>query len=161
MSSKRNEVVKAHYEQNFDHLCKQYSFRSGGPHDAEDVVQDAYKWALHYWHDDIKDFNKWFSVILNNSWKDYRAAERAKGMCIVNDEQLMEVAVDGERLNNKLLCREVVGMIGAEPPAIKEVLQLYFISGYTPRDISKVVDQNSSEIRKAVFNFKQKVGGLL
>lgn len=63
-------IIEIHYRENFNRLVHQLSGRSGGWHNSQDVIQDAYMRAWQYFDTfdkDTGDFEAWFNSILHNS----------------------------------------------------------------------------------------------
>jgi RNA polymerase sigma factor (sigma-70 family) len=73
-------TLEDHYIKNCQKLIKRLSYKAGTVWAAEDCVHEAYARAIRYIEscDNDKDFNKWFTTILNNVLIDYKNAERGQ-----------------------------------------------------------------------------------
>lgn len=134
-------LIANHFEKNFDTLVKKVSGRAGGAYNAEDVVQEAYARALKYsdaFNEKYASFDTWFATILNNSLKDFKKDERHSGTFveleehhIFSDEDENYILALAERLSEEV--EDQKGDVG-------QVLNMYFLLGYTRRDIRKVTE---------------------
>jgi RNA polymerase sigma factor (sigma-70 family) len=71
-------TLEDHYIKNCQKLIKRLSYKAGTVWAAEDCVHEAYARAIRYIEscDNDKDFNKWFTTILNNVLIDYKNIQR-------------------------------------------------------------------------------------
>lgn len=68
--------IDEHYRKHRDLLVKKLSGYSEGPHDGQDVVNEAYLRAMVYWHEGIDDFDKWFGGVMFNVLRDFKKDSR-------------------------------------------------------------------------------------
>ena len=80
-----HKQIENHYKENYGRILKRMTFRAGGIHQAEDIVQEAYCRALKYYSElKVEEFDRWFSMILNNAYNDYKRDEI--GLSYIEDE---------------------------------------------------------------------------
>lgn len=148
-------VLEQHYVSNSPRFVKSISNRLRGDlHSAEDVVQEAYCRALQYL-DSCKseeEFPKWFSTILNRSFKDWKKDRRESPLTVEIKEEHLSTGKDF--LEKYKICEEIAGDINNLKEPQKEVCTLYFLKGYTPIDIAKVMDINYNTLKKSISRFK-------
>lgn len=147
-------VLEEYYSLNFDNLCKQLGRLFPNFQDSEDCVQEAFSRALKYldsYNPERAGFDKWFTSILNNSIRDKRKEIRMKGMTqeVVEEDSY----VDDGTMSEMDLHRYLKGYKGKT----REVLKLYFISGYKPKDICAVLDMSREAVKQTLFRFKKKI----
>jgi RNA polymerase sigma factor (sigma-70 family) len=153
-----NETIDEHYRKNFNNLVKKLSYRAGTEWDAADAIHDAYERALKYFpsfNPDKSPFNLWFSRILSNALKD----QYAKNMGRYNDLEFDEEIVDGtpcEHVPRKMK-EEIEARIDNRKPHISEILTLYFVNGYTARDISRMVESSHVAVNQTIFRFREEL----
>lgn len=160
----RNLILGRFFENNYNELIKRVSFRAGSPENAEDIVQEAFVRALKYWNSydpEKKELGAWFNSILNNALRAFKKDERLYGMC----DEFNEEEVDGVVLSQtKSGLRKFIDRAIAERPSnVADVLHLYFVLGYKPREIVEVTDADAAFVSRMVYNFreelKEKIGG--
>ena len=130
---------------------------AGGKHNAEDVVQDAFCNALTYWdsYDEDSPFANWFGRILQNCLKKSNRDVRNLGMALdVREEDLVTWSPDPFML---AVIDEIRADVEKLPEDKREVINLSFFNGYSPKDISEVVEMNISSIWKVISLFRREV----
>ncbi|MNY46681.1 hypothetical protein D3C86_1818840 [compost metagenome] len=77
------------------------------------------------------------------------------GMC----DELDEEAIEGEPMLEieRDMLDKAEELINNKPDHIAEVLRLYYLFGYKPREIAEVLDLKDSNIRMTVMRFKEDV----
>lgn len=153
-----NATIREHYEQNFNNLVKKLSFRAGTQWDAEDAIHDAYERALKYFpsfNPAKSAFTVWFSRILVNALKD----QFSKNMGRSNDLEFDEEIADGTPCEHypRKMYDEIVGRIEGRREHIAEILNLYFVNGYTARDISRMVESSHVAVSQTIFRFREEL----
>ena len=148
------DELTEHYLEHHDHLVKRVSYRVGGIHNAEDVVQEAYARAMQYYksfNPERSDLERWFSTILINATKDLKRQERMDGM--VADEDVTDTA-DMTAYTNELL-----GLVRKEmehaPPGATDALELYYIWGYTAKEVAEQTDHTHYSVKGLVKRFRE------
>lgn len=145
--------LEEYYAENFDTLVKRYANRSGSVQNAEDVVQEAFARALKYLptFDGKKPLENWFSRILQNSFREFRIAERNYGMNMTNEDAEVPCPIC---LENKRLVHDVKEYIKKEMPKDEqEILILYYIRGYGFQDIVRITDEKYRRVNYVVYKF--------
>ncbi|QVJ12717.1 hypothetical protein [Pseudomonas phage PSA11] len=156
----RNLIMGRFFKNNYNELVKRVSFRAGTPENAEDIVQEAFARALKYWNSydpERKELGAWFNSILNNALRDFKRDERRYGMC----EEFDEEEVDGVVLSQTEsgLRKFIDRAIAERPSNVADVLHLYFILGYKPREIVEVTDADAAFVSRMVYNFREELKG--
>lgn len=154
----RNKTLGEFYLKNYRMFCKRVSNRAGGGYNAEDVVQEAFSRALLYWssfNPEYKALGAWFNTILNNTLKDFTQAERMIGMSMEFDEELHEGI--GMSQTSAHTMKRIKHMINGKRDGTKECLTLYFLNGYTCKEVCHVTDMKPKAVSMAVLRFKQEV----
>ena len=146
-------LILEYYEENFDRLVKKISYRVGGHHNGEDVVQEAFARAIKYKHTFRavpEEFERWFTTILNNATRDFKKEDRRGGMTSDAYES-EELDLD---MNRERLAREVRQEMTKLKPDHATILDMFY-SGHTAKEITEVVDTSVPNIRKIVYRFKE------
>lgn len=148
--------IEQHYRDNFSTLVKKYSRSMGSVHSAEDVVQEAYYRALKYGSTyNGTNFDGWFGRILINSLRDFKAAERGRGIEQEADEQTLGT-ISEQGLDAKTI-KEIKELISTKSVQHREILNLYFIHGYKLRDILAIVDMKRKTVDQCLQRFKKEL----
>jgi len=153
-----NKQLERFYKTNYLTLIKRVSHRAGGPYNAEDVVQEAFVRALKYWgafEPDKKELGAWFHTILNNALKDFKRQELMYGMCLEFDEELY-TGKEMAHVDQDVLAK-VAKLIEEKRDGTSDILSLYYLRGYKPREIAEILDINNKAIRMAVWRFKDEM----
>ncbi len=151
------DIVEEHYRKNRNAIIKKISFKAGSPQDAEDIVQEAYTRALTYIHaynPNEFQFERWFSRLFQNVWKDFLEVKYQRGhpeevdekdyVCLKfesNASQLMELVYDE--------------IFNTENQDHREILTLYLIYGYKLKDVSNIMGMRSGTVNQVLFRFKE------
>jgi RNA polymerase sigma-70 factor (ECF subfamily) len=152
--NKKQQILQQYYKENWGSLVKGAGGPFDTPQDGEDVVQEAFTRALTYidtFNPDKGNFEGWFRRILQNTMKDHLREKRLKGMSDSEEELEDEVSLD-----NDALCSEVAKEINNKRQPARDILTMYFLLGYTPKDISKSLNLKSKTVRQAIWRFKNK-----
>lgn len=147
------EIIREHYEENFNLYVKRFDGRAGGVMNAEDIVQEAYTRALRYsdsFKPDIHEFGPWFGTILNNCFKDFKAAERPTGPPA--EEEGGETADDLHYQRTQV--KAITDAIEMFDQPRRDILYLWYIKQYSRADIHKVMDVSKNTIKTVVRRFK-------
>lgn len=117
--------------------------------DAEDIVQHAFLKALETAEGTIREFKPWLFRVCRNEWlRMIRKRKRED----VDEEKALEKAVDSAPLPEGELIREeeyraLYRELMALSPEKREVLELYYFSDCSIREIAKVVDRTESNVK--------------
>lgn len=149
-------VIEAHYKENYQRLMKRLTFRCGTQWDAEDVLQEAYARCLKYFKPEyVKNFNNWFTSVLNNTIRDHKAADR--GSLVVSFEEEEVEGLPCTQYPDRVSI-EIAALINSKPKQQAEVLNLYFQQGYTAKDIGQVVENISyAAAHQMITRFKKEL----
>ncbi len=145
--------IEEHYRVNRNRIVKRYTKFAGTKEAAEDIVQEAYYRALRYkdsYNSDSK-FETWFSRILKNVLNHYKNVEKGGSY-----EEFDEEVVEGIEFcgYNRVLLEQIRNEIFSYGDDSQEVLSLYFKWGYSPREISQIVDMKYKAIEQSIYRFK-------
>lgn len=151
-----NEVIEAHYKENYRKLCLIYRFRCNDETACEDVVQEAYYRAIKYFdnYDNTKDFNAWFYRIIGNAFNDWRNEER--GVIKEEFEEQHEEGIPCSFYKERVV-KEINSRIDEMKDNQKEVLSLYFRKGYGPTDIAAITPNTRHAVMMMITRFKKEL----
>lgn len=153
-----SELIENHYKENYNRILKRMAFRAGGIHQAEDIVQEAYARALKYHNNHkIDEFDKWFSMVLNNAFNDYMRDEIGLSYIEDDDEPLGLVECG---LVTSQTRREVYDIISTKSVVQQEVLNLHLRQGYSPTDIANTTSHSYANVHKIIQRFKNELSTL-
>lgn len=150
-------VIEEYYSNNFEELVKRYHNRAGGRENSEDIVQEAFARALQYFptFDGRVPFENWFSRILQNSFRQFKTDEKNYGMNMSNEDADVPCPVC---LENKRLVHDVKQYImNSSPKNEREILQLYYIKGYSFQDIVRITDEKYRRVNYVVYKFNDTI----
>lgn len=150
------KVIEEHYQKNFGMLCKRYARSTGSDAQAEDIVHDAYERAMKYYgsYDGSKEFERWFSLILRNSYRNYLRQEHGQPT-----EPLDEFVLEGVECDGLIrrIWKEVEGFIEEANPRHVEILTLHYLKDYPITDISYITENTLSNCTQVVSRFRKKI----
>lgn len=153
-----NSVIEQHYRENFNKLVKRMAFRVGEEWGSQDVVHEAYARALRYIDSfDGRDFNRWFTTILNNCLREHKNNEKG-----LTHQSFDEDDVDGTPCTHypDRVIQEISDLIDTKSVAQIEVLSLHFKQGYSARDISKITEHQYNAVFKMIMRFRNELRDL-
>jgi len=135
---------------------KRFERSAGSTAIAEDVVHTAFERAMKYIdaYDGEQELERWFSLILRNSYRDFMKAERGQPTELFDEFEIQGAECDG------LIRRiwfEVNELIDNSNPVHKEILTLHYLQEYTVTDISRFTDHSLSNCAQVVSRFRKKV----
>lgn len=155
-----NDIVEQHYNDNIRRL-RNSLYRNCG--DAtEDIIHNAYERVLRYQSafKPDKDFNTWFTTILRNCIIDHKREEKGRV-----EPQLPQELDEFDHIGGTCsgvvdkIWKEVNQLISQESEEHQEVLELYFILGYSYHDISKLTRYSYFNAYRVINTFKKKLVG--
>ncbi len=153
------KLVEIHYRKNFKKFVNITRGRAGSYHNAEDVVQEAFTRACKYhasYNPAITDFDAWFSRILENSLRTHTKDRRAQGMVHDSKNNHLITGTMADSFLRRFLS-EINDDIALLSEGKQEVVNLNFFMGYTPMDISKIVNVNVGAIRTLLHRFREEL----
>lgn len=122
---------------------------------AEDAIHLACERALR-WHssfDGTKSFDKWFYSILNNAVFSIINEERRGGVKVEYKEEF-DLGYKPDKMSFDIV-RKVEALIDELDSPKRDVARLYFLQGYTPRDICQIVDMSNNAIRQFIKRYRK------
>ncbi|NOQ73261.1 MAG: sigma-70 family RNA polymerase sigma factor [Crocinitomix sp.] len=139
-------MIEEFYRNNFDKQVKKIRYIIGSHSSAEDVVQEAYRRAVKYqssYREEMGELSTWFNSILYNSMKDWQTQDRDKGIVKkpLSDDIVEELTYIVENEHIGFIEKEIEGVLG--DGRVQSVLYLWFILGYSAKEISQVVNSMS------------------
>ena len=150
--------IESHYKENHQKLIKRMSFRAGTQWDGEDIVQEAYARAIKYGYTHrTEDFDKWFSMVLNNTFKDHKRNENG-----LSHSSLDEDFIDGtdcQHYNDQII-KEIYELISTKSRAQVEVLDLHWRQEMSAIEISKMTEHSYSNCHQIIRRFRQELKDL-
>jgi RNA polymerase sigma factor (sigma-70 family) len=148
--------IEKHYVENRSKLVKKMAFRAGTPEAAEDIVQEAYYRAWKYYASfrQGENFNKWFSIILNNCLREYKNTENGHSASEFEEEE-----VEGTEPThyNEHIMRDIYALIDTKSLVQQEVLTLFFKQEYSPIDISRITDYTYANCHQIIQRFRNEL----
>lgn len=154
------DIIQEYYLTNYNRLVKRMTSRvpDRSLALAEEVVQEAFTRAFKYFStfDEKKNiFEVWFNKILRNSLNDCRQIEKEKGVTYQLDENLEELSVTKEEKSQ--YNRIIYYIYNTENNRDREILSLFFIHGYTSKDISIYIGITDNHIRQIILKHRNKI----
>ena len=148
--------IENHFRSSNTALVKGLAGRTGGIHNAEDVVQEAYIRAMKYWqtYDPARSFDTWFNRIVSSAASDHKKKERVRG-AVVEESGQEAAAPDLSDWKGRL--DEVKTLIASKKEPNASILELYFIYGWKQVDIEQVVDRSRKAIEMICRRFRTEV----
>lgn len=154
----RNTILQNLYEKDSNDMIKRISHRVENVADAEDIVHEAFTRALRFFdsfNPKIRPLETWFSQILHNVLMDHYRMESRTGIKLEVKEWELD-PVD-EQMLEQVGMDQIEKMIGHKPMPRAEVLYLYFIRDYFPREITQVMNINNRTVRQYVWEFRDEL----
>ena len=149
-------LIEKHYLENYSRLVKKMTFRAGTVWSAEDVVQTAYERAIRYRRNcDPERFGQWFSMLLNNSLRDFKAEERGHTASDIDDEDVA-ATTSCPHYPEKIM-KEIYELIDTKSENQMEVLKLYFEQGMTSKDIANITQHSDANCRQIIKRFRDEL----
>lgn len=151
-------LIEDHYRANAASIAKNIAYRAGGREDAEDIVQEAYCRALKYIHafnPNEFEFQRWFSRLFSNVWKDAIAEKYQRGRPQELDETHEQFICNNFKSNAPQLMELIYDeILATENEDHREVLTLYLIYGYQLKEVAEITDIRSGTVNQILFRFK-------
>ena len=153
--------VEQHYRKNFNTLVKRLTKRAGTSWSAEDVVQGAYERAIKYYRPLAdEDFEKWFSIVISNSLRDFLAAERGYSPMFDEENVTEEAPYEGCPHYPEEIMREVFDLILTKSEVQIEILSLHFKHELSATDISQITDYSYAKTHQIIQRFRNELRDL-
>jgi len=126
---------------------------------AEDVVQEAYTAALHYWPaapSNPTEFSKWFATILGNCLKANHRDEITKGTTNREENDSTEEGMEGAAIPS-IIFKQVVSRMNSKSEGPARILHLALVQQDRPAEIAAVTGQSEEAIRQTVSRFRKEI----
>ncbi|AXH71996.1 MAG: DNA-directed RNA polymerase sigma [Podoviridae sp. ctbj_2] len=156
MTNPKFKLIEDFYVANAPTFVKRYTRSAGSEAIAEDIVHNAFERALRYIdaYDEKQDLERWFSLILRNSYRDCMREERGQPTELLDEFDHQGAECDGLIRRTWL---EVEKLIDKTIPAHQEILSLHFLKEYTITDISRFTEHSLSNCSQVVARFRNRV----
>lgn len=153
------KLIEAHYRKHAKSQVIQLGRAAGSPHNAEDVVQEAYTRACKYWrsYDPKKEFNTWWTSILNNCLRDNQRDTILNGL--VTDDLAAVSEPTHVDPTDLILMKEIETAINKEPSNAREALKYYYLLGFTSKEVAEVTSYTADAVRQLASRFKRSLFG--
>lgn len=150
-------LIEEHYKKSFRSQVNRLKSATGGHHNAEEAVQEAYVRACKYWNtfDTDKTFDVWFSTILFNCTRDKQRDVILNGM-VQEGAEIIDFPM-GDVAFNRIATDEIKKKIKEYPKHISFILNMFLFYGYTSKEIAEFTDYKPEAIRKIVSRFRQEM----
>ncbi|MDO5601267.1 MAG: RNA polymerase sigma factor [Oscillospiraceae bacterium] len=127
---------------------------------AEDLAQETFLSAWLHKEDCTEGFEKsWLARIAVNKAKDHLKSAYHRKVCPVEKELLTRETVCSAE--DAFLEREgestIAAVICAVPPPYAEVCELFYLKGYTPNEISMILDRKIKTVRTQLYRSKKQL----
>jgi len=153
----RDEAMVSLFNTTYRTAVKRMYFRTRSLEDAEDIVMDAFRKATEYWgsfNSELSSINGWFERILKNSLKSY---QKEKFMKHMDGDSEMEIPVEDKYIQN-ITADRIRDQIEALPSDDRrEVCNMFFVLGYSYKEIESVLNISVRNARYYVDEFKKLV----
>jgi RNA polymerase sigma-70 factor (ECF subfamily) len=153
-----NETIDKYYRENYDLLVKRVKNRAGSPENAEDVVQEAFSRAIKYFNSCSSNFDRWFSVILSNTLKDYQKELRLGGLTKNIDDAINELEPIIPNHIKDHFRAHMDQLANAKTSCSKEVIKLHILYGYTSKEIAEILGLSNGYVKNNISLFTKEVG---
>lgn len=157
-----HEIEKLYREVHSPSVKMMSRILRGDWHGGEDVVQEAFirAWKFYPSFDSEKGkIQTWFNGILFNSLRDYQKSARFGPQTEAEDFSVEDI-LNELNLNNfeekrKFLAQKIDWV---QNPVHKEVLYLFFMLGYTSKEVSQIVSKmTQTNVTTIVTRFKERI----
>lgn len=130
-------------------LCKNYDL-------AEDILQETFLKAILSLQNNHPNIRAWLYMVGRNIYYNYAKREMNKiDSCeledIPNDSEILEEMIDNE--NRRMLYRALDSLDGIK----KEVLQLFYFSNMSQKDISSMLNISQENVRVLIYRGKREL----
>jgi RNA polymerase sigma factor (sigma-70 family) len=155
----REQIIEKHYRNNRDKLVKRVLNRVPNRSEAlaEECVQEAYFKAYKYFgtfNPAIKEFNSWFNTILNNTVRFCKLQERIGSYAVDIDNMADNLKIEDQ---DRELLALIYKAIDGESERSKEILTLFYISGFKSREVAEYTGKGHSNVRQIILQFRRKL----
>ena len=153
-------MIEQYYIDNRPKLLKQIAGRGIRKDLVEDVLQESFTRALHYYktYNKNRPFAPWFNTLMNNVIKAAKKEDKLQGMTTEELKVLAEDEyVDENSQFNSLMRDHLSGELDGRYGAHGDVLHLYFMMNMRIKDICEVTDYKKKNVWKIITSFKKEM----
>lgn len=148
------DVLEQLYRRHYGAALLYCTALCGNEHLAQDITADAFVKAYLSLPNDIPSFRYWLLRVCKNLWIDYLRRQEHE----TSDEPLQYIAdeVTPETIflqNERSRC--LWKAIAALPPADRELLTLYYLSGIPLQEISRITGRSYAAVRQRMTRLRQ------
>lgn len=153
--------IEEFYRDNYNRLVNTILRKVGGHRDiAEDVVQESFTRAVKFYpafNPELGDFSSWFNSIMYNTLRDVQRLNKTVIMETPQDISILDVLeVDSLDLSPTLRSTIIDAIEKTKNEKHKRILSLFFITGYTSKEISIMeTGVSQSNVTTIVMRFKK------
>ena len=156
-----NEVIKNHYEENYDLLVKRMARRLDSVEDGEDVVQEAFTRAIQYYKSWAGNrFENWFNVILSNTYKRFISEKKMGGLSKPLEDSLEEIEPIIVNYLDSIASSELEALINKKGGRDRDILMLNIFYGYSWAEIAAILCISKKAIDGVVYRFHLELKGV-
>lgn len=156
-----NDVIKNHYEENYDLLVKRMARRLGSVEDGEDVVQEAFTRAVQYYKSWTgKRFENWFNVILSNTYKRFLNEKKMGGLSKPLEDSLEEIEPVIVNYLDSIATSELKAMVENKVGRDRDILMLSMFYGYSWAEIAALLSISKRAIDGVIYRFNLELKSL-
>lgn len=148
------EIIEVYYNENRQRLVKKYAFVMGCDALGEDVVQESFYRACRYIdnYTPREPIGKWITRILKNVVIDFKNEEKHYGGGDYEDEDSYDCPAYSEQIN-----KEIVEMISTKKDFQRDILNLYFLNGYSAKDVASVTEYSYAQTHQTIQRFRNEL----
>ena len=169
MSKSEHNDIQAKFlkavEQEGDSLYRHSLIRVSDRETAFDLVQDTYmkSWEYISRGKDISNMRAFLFRVLNNSIIDYYRKKKSYSLeSMVDEETPLEVFADlqdhsFESWANQHDGAQIVSWIADLPDMYKQALTLRFVEGFSPKEISEMIEESENVVSVRIHRGLQKL----
>lgn len=156
-----NDVIKNHYEENYDLLVKRMARRLGSVEDGEDVVQEAFTRAVQYYKSWTgKRFENWFNVILSNTYKRFLNEKKMGGLSKPLEDSLEEIEPVIVNYLDSIATSELKAMVESKVGRDRDILMLSMFYGYSWAEIAALLSISKRAVDGVLYRFNLELKNL-
>ena len=152
-------LITQHYKENYRTMVKKLMWKvHQNTADAEDIVQEAYTRAIKYSNtfEQGKSFDKWFSTILFNAFRDWKSEQFHRNDVEEYTEQHSEPVIEND-VKSDVINNIVKEIPNVENEIHREVLKFHFIHALKIVEIVHLLDINRRAVQHIISNFQTRM----
>lgn len=156
------ELIEEYYKKNHKRTIKSLSRSMDTPEDAEDIVQEAFCRAFKYadtYNPEVAPLGRWFFFITRNCINQHIKKNYHSPNSFTAD---LEEFSNGREFmaEDSRYIEELRSRYKGKRGTGSRVLELHFELGYSPKEISEILDLQRKSINQAIWRFRTDVRSL-